>query len=553
MSAERPPDRQPHRLKPTEVKPIFDCAETSQGLLDAFFQICSSYFSTCVLVFFVGDDLVIRRVHGPESAGAAVGARMSRDESDAMGPLRGGGELGAAAVTVEPTDALVRCGAWTTPGEALLLPLVVRGRAAAAVLGGGTLPNAERKDILAITMMASTALLSIVVRRSATAAVSDATRIMSAPIREEEIAARRKRIAMILTALSGAAVIASLVWWFLGGRSPLAVPVADLPGQPNVDPIAIVPIVQRASGLGPQAQLVKIRATVGPEGKTNLQAPGLGDNPWPLRISFASEESVADVDVDRAGVYPPVLRDRGAGQTDCGPCGCDVPAPPPHCSPKQLVDAAHKAGLAPTEPAILEYGYCKVDGPQWTLTVPRRGEIRMSDSSCSPLRQETLHLPPRKLATISKDGRVNPLALLEDARSQASLTNPVLVRIELWLATRDGTIDVLAAGRRGRAEYIFADPADPSGSRIRRVALDSEGLSVVSRELVKTPPRAAPLPRCTITKLWRSAIFDAPESSLVHVLYEADPASENRGLWTIELAATAVHQTRQDVVCAAWE
>ena len=542
------------RLRPAEVKQIFDCAETSQGLLDAFFQVCAGYFPSCLLVLFVHDDVIVRRIHGPGAASGAIGARIPRDESAALGPVRGGGELGAAAVTVEATDALVVCGAWPAPGEALLLPLVVRGRTAAAVLGESRISDADRKDVLAITTMAASALQSLIVRRSSVAAVSEATRIISAPIREEESAGRRRRIALGLSAGTGVVVLVAMLWWFFGGRSPLMFPVTALPGQPRVDPVAVMSIARTASGLGDRAELIGIRATVAPDAKTNLLAPGLGDDPWPLRLTFAAADTVAEVDVDRAGVYPPSSRERGSGRAECGACGCDVAAPAPHCALAKILEAARGVGLTAEESAVVTYGFCKAEGPRWTVSIPGRGEVRLSDASCAPLARETLYVASRKLDTIPGAPRVKPVELLADARRQASLPDDaLLVRIEVWFAAQDGTVDVSAAGRRGRAEYTFAEPSGPSPSRVRRVVLDGEGMSVRSTEVAVTAAKGAPIPSCSVDKLWRSAIGDAPSGSLAHVIYEADPAADGRGLWTIELASSAVHHARQDVVCAAWE
>lgn len=277
MAAVSPPGAD-GRLRPNEVKQIFEVAETSQGLLDAFFRVCSDYFPACVLLFFVGDDAIVRRTHGRSSSAVAIGARFSQDLSGALGPLRGGGELGAAAVTVEPNDALVVCGA-CTPGDALLLPLVVRSRTAAAVLGDSTISDADRRDLLSITTMASTALQSIIVRRSTSAAaVSEATRIMSAPIQEEEIAAeRRRRMALVISAATAGVVLVGALYFVFGGlRGPTVVPLADIPGEPRVDVAALVPLARKASGLGDSADSASLRATVAPDGTTNLLEPGLG-------------------------------------------------------------------------------------------------------------------------------------------------------------------------------------------------------------------------------------------------------------------------------------
>src|SRR5262249_18067201 len=159
-------------------------------------------------------------------------------------------------------DALCVSGVWPTPGEALLLPLVVRGRASAAVLGENRITEAARKDILAITTLAASTLQSIIARRSTAAAVSEATRLLSQPLKEEAVGANRRRIALGLTIATGVVVLGAAGWWMFGGRSPLMVSINDIPGQPNVDAIAMLPMMKKSSGLGDAAELVEIRANV---------------------------------------------------------------------------------------------------------------------------------------------------------------------------------------------------------------------------------------------------------------------------------------------------
>jgi hypothetical protein len=541
------------RLRPAEVKQVFEVAQTSQGLLDAYFRICSDYFRACVLVFFDGDHAVIRRTHGRPASAVAIGARFSRDESAALGPLRGGGELGAAAVNVDASDALVRSGAWF-PSDALLLPLVVGGRTVAAVVGERGFSEAHRADLLTITTMASTALSSIVVRRTTSAAaVSEATRIMSAPLRADDLAtAKTRKLALWVQAGTGIVVVAAALFFLFGGRrSPTSLSLAEIPGQPKVDALALVPAARGASGLGDRSELVSIRATVAPDGKTNLLEPGLGADPWPARIVFASRDTVAEMEIDRGGMYPPSPRERGTGTDTCGACGCDIPAPKPHCLIPQVLDAARGAGLGASEAAVVTYSFCKTEGPRWVVSVPDRGEVRVSDASCKALEHESLHAAPRKLATIPGAPRVDPMALLEDARAQSGIPHATLVKVEAWYVGSDGIVDVGSAGRRARIEYTFAEGPSNGGTRVRRVVLDADGLSVRSNDKLDGV-RAAPKPACSISTLWRSTLAAAPTGELAHVIYEVDPAQSSRGSWTIELAASAVHHVRSDVACVAW-
>lgn len=537
------------RLRPNEVRQVFEVAQTSQGLLDAFFRVTADYFPASVLLFFVGDDAIVRRGAGPNTNPASVGHRFSCDESAALGPVRGGGELGPAAITVEPSDVLVRCGAWTA-GDALLLPLHVRGRMAAAVIGDSRISESRRKDLVTITSMAAAALQTIIVRRTTSAAaVSEATRIMSAPLHQEELAGeKRRRLAYGVSIGTGVVVLLATLWFFFGGKkSHTVLSLRELPDQPRVVVTSLLPLAQKASGLGDGAELVSLRATVSPDGKTDLLESGLGADPWPIRIVFASGDEVAEVEVDRGGMYPPSVRERGLGKDACGRCGCDAAAPKPRCETSKIVDAARKAGLGPNDKAIVTYSFCKVEGPRWTVSAPGRGEIRLSDTTCNVLGNDMLHAAPRKLDTIPGAPRVDPVALVDEARKQVGLASPILVRIEAWFVGKDGTVEV-GRGRPGRVEYTFAGANDAS-KRIERVVLDGDGLAVRSSDIMDGV-RPAPKPTCSIATLWRSTLSNAPTNELAHVIYEAGAGSG--GAWTIELSASSVHQVQPDVICAAW-
>lgn len=162
---------------------------------------------------------------------------------------------------------------------------------------------------------------------------------------------------------------------------------------------------------------------------------------------------------------------------------------------------------------------------------------------------------PRTLEVLKRGPKVNPLELLAEARQQAALASGgVLVRIEAWSLGRDGTLDLASSERHGRAEYTFADPPGQTPSRIRRVVLEADGMSVRSTEIAEGNVSAVAEPRCTLEKLWKSAVGEAPNSALAHVLYEAEPSgTPPKGQWTLDLAATAVHQVRTDTLCSAWE
>lgn len=552
MAGESPSDADGPRLRPGEVRQVFELAETSQGLLDAFFRIACDYFPACVLVFFVGEDAIVRRAHGANAKSVSIGARFARDESPALGALRGAA-LGAAVVPVSVGDALVGCGAWT-PGDALLLPLIVRGRAVAVVLGEARITDGMRKDLIDITTMAVTALQSIIARRqSGVAAISEATQILTAQLEDASAkGVKRKKMSLMVTAVTGGVVLCAMLFFFFGGRkSPTLLGLNEVPGQPQIDISTLVPVVQKAAGLE-SSELVSLRATVGPDGKTNLLEPGLGADPWPARLVFASGDRVAELELDRAGLYPPSVHGRGTNQDTCGPCGCDMPAPKPRCAVSKIVESARSAGLGPAEAAVVTYSFCRSDGPRWTLGVPGRGEIRLSDSTCGALEHESLQGAPRKLDTLPGAPRVDALALIEEARNQSGIPTAALVKVEAWFAASDGTVDVRGTGRRGRVEYTFAEAKEGPNRRVRRVIVDADGMSVRSDETLDNV-RPVPKPGCTIRALRRSALAGAPEAELAHVIYEVDSSPERRGLWTIELAASAVHQVQTDAVCSAWK
>jgi hypothetical protein len=351
-----------------------------------------------------------------------------------------------------------------------------------------------------------------------------------------------------------------------GGRSAgPVIATADLPGAPIIDPVAMLPITRRVAGLGDKAELISLRACVGESGLTNFRERSVAEDGALMLAVFASGASVAGVRVDQDGVRAPDLRERGA-VAQCGACGCDVAAPPPICTVARVVEGAQKVGLERGTQAVVTYSFCQSEGPRWVVAVPGRGEVRISDATCSPLVGESLPAPPRPMNTLpGAPNAVDPFALLADARQQAGLSkDAVLVSFDAWFATKKGQIDLQAESHRGRAEYVFADP---SGEHVRWVVVDEKGMRVepgraktgafsdlrvkgdggASAAILAPPP-----PRCTPERLWRATMPEAPASSLAHINYEADPKRPTRGLWTIELSPAA-QETRSDVVCSAYD
>jgi len=191
----------------------------------------------------------------------------------------------------------------------------------------------------------------------------------------------------------------------------------------------------------------------------------------------------------------------------CGDKPCRPSVPAPQCTFAQIWQASLGAGLGEGDRALVSYpGEQAAAGPEWSVSAAGRGRIRLDAATCKPLPRERLRPAAAPLSSIpGAPHAIDPMATLQLARTQSGLdADAMLYELDARGVSRKGLVDLDERG--SSILYTFADPPGVAGTRRwRHVKVDSSGISSPDEE-ERAPGTAA----------MQGSMPPPPRCSLVH-------------------------------------